>query len=384
MNPGLIERVRDIIGSVGPTQAAQAERLGMTPDKLCKSLNGTRRFNSLELALLAEAAGTTVDWLLSGREPRAALNVAARKNNDADSTQADAREILARYENIIDSLQRLGYPLPAPAALPTATTTSPHPGEQGEALAQAALEALGESPRSWSTIRFAAECERVFDVQIAATDLPDGLDGVAWAPQDFRLIIVTQTPTWTRQRFTLAHELGHILARDAEDDAVAEHVSPGKSRSFNEVRANAFAAALLMPRDEVAADARGDIDFYGIGKLAWGYQVSPSAMATRLKALGLIDSDHYKDAMGVTTRHAAQAAGGLEDHLKRANQARRGWVSRRLGHLAMEAYLRGDMSIRPLASLWEVDPHTLLDILEPPPTPQNDPAASETELVFTP
>ncbi|MFE8972889.1 ImmA/IrrE family metallo-endopeptidase [Streptomyces cyaneofuscatus] len=383
MNPALIERVREVIGRAGQTQAAQAERLGMTPDKLCKSLGGVRRFTSLELALLADAAGTTVDWLLSGRRPRAAVNVAARLNGQGEGTQADAQGVLALYGNLIDALERLGYSLPEPPQPLRAVATSLTAAEQGEELAQMALASLSGSPRSLGNEELAAECEDAYGIQIAATKLPDGLDGVAWAPKEFRLIVVTGTTKWTRQRFTLAHEIGHILAGDAEE-AVAEQLSPGLSRSLHEVRANSFAAAFLMPRDEIAQDARSGMGAWEIGKLAWKYKVSPSAMATRLKALGLINAEQRAETLKITTREAAHAAGELADHLKSAKAAEQGWPPDKISYLAARAYLQGDMSVRPLASLWEVDPDKLLDVLEPSEEVTSEPTAAETGLVFTP
>ncbi|MEV6261931.1 ImmA/IrrE family metallo-endopeptidase [Streptomyces sp. NPDC051784] len=383
MNAALIERVREVIGRAGQTQTAQAERLGMTPDKLSKSLSGVRRFTSLELALLADAASTTVDWLISGRQTREAANVAARRNGDGDSTQADARETLARYENLIDALARLGHCLPALPSLPSVKDPSPRAIDQGEELANEALTALSKSPRLMGNEELAAACEGTYGIQIAATKLPEGLDGVAWSPADFRLIVVASTAKWTRQRFTLAHELGHVLAGDAQD-AVAEHLSPGQSQSIHEMRANSFAAAFLMPRDEVARDAHAGMDAWAIGKLAWKYKVSPSAMATRLKGLGLIDVDQRREALKITTRDAAQATGGLADHLKGAKAAEQGWPPDTLSRLAARAYLQGDMSVRPLASLWEVDPATLLDVLEPSEDAASESTTVEAGLVFTP
>ncbi|MFE1230457.1 ImmA/IrrE family metallo-endopeptidase [Streptomyces sp. NPDC058745] len=383
MNPALIERVREVIGRAGPTQAAQAERLGMSPDKLSKSLSGVRRFTSLELALLAEAAGTTVDWLISGREPRAAINVAARRNGEGASTQSDARAILARYENIIDALMRLGYALPKPRTSPSIADGAARAVDQGEQLAQVALEALGVFPSACTNEKLANLCEEAYGVQIASTELPDGLDGVAWAPKDFRLIVVAKTAKWTRQRFTLAHELGHVLAGDAQD-IVVENLSPGIQQSLSEVRANAFAAAFLMPCDAVAKDAHGGMDASEIGRLSWKYRVSPSAMATRLKALKLIDAETRKEALGVTTREAAHTAGQLAEHLQYAKAGEQGWAPKVMSILATRAYLQGDLSVRPLASLWEVDPETLLDVLEPAKEPVLEPTAAETGLVFTP
>lgn len=94
----------------------------------------------------------------------------------------------------------------------------------------------------------------------------------------------------TRQRFTIAHELGHMLLN---------HVVPGEralrdpkaaySSGYDqprEMQANQFAAQLLMPEAVVRSMAR-----YGVsGRLdnfADEFQVSTTAMGYRLKNLGI-------------------------------------------------------------------------------------------------
>lgn len=91
----------------------------------------------------------------------------------------------------------------------------------------------------------------------------------------------------TRQRFTQAHELGHVLLN---------HVGPGKRKlrdvSFNartadwaEIDANAFAAELIMPEKYVRHFA-GKIN--DIKLLAQKFGTSPWAMRYRLINLGLL------------------------------------------------------------------------------------------------
>ncbi|PSF12409.1 ImmA/IrrE family metallo-endopeptidase [Marinobacter shengliensis] len=89
-----------------------------------------------------------------------------------------------------------------------------------------------------------------------------------------------------RNRFTIAHELGHVLLG---------HVAPGKKRkrdtTFNsngdwdEVDANAFAAELLMPEAYVREKAKTMTD---ISDLASFFGVSPTAIKNRLKNLGIL------------------------------------------------------------------------------------------------
>lgn len=89
-----------------------------------------------------------------------------------------------------------------------------------------------------------------------------------------------------RQRFTIAHELGHVLLG---------HVSKGKKAkrddNFNprgdwdEVDANAFAAELLMPELHVREIVKS---MTSISDLASHFGVSPTAIRHRLKNLGIL------------------------------------------------------------------------------------------------
>lgn len=97
-----------------------------------------------------------------------------------------------------------------------------------------------------------------------------------------------------RKRFTIAHELGHYFLHLKEepgefvDTAVDLHrnnaADEGAGRKRVEVEANQFAAALLMPEEQVRQlyAAINDVE-----KLAELFRVSKDAMAIRLATLGL-------------------------------------------------------------------------------------------------
>jgi Zn-dependent peptidase ImmA (M78 family) len=86
-----------------------------------------------------------------------------------------------------------------------------------------------------------------------------------------------------RQRFTLAHELGHLLLHQVGHAYRDRDYEPGTSRV--ELEANRFAAELLMPAWMVRAamaSTRGDTS-----RLARLFDVSEAAMRFRLSNLGL-------------------------------------------------------------------------------------------------
>jgi Zn-dependent peptidase ImmA (M78 family) len=100
-------------------------------------------------------------------------------------------------------------------------------------------------------------------------------------------ILLNREDSPNRARFTCAHELGHYLRRAGNDDKFeyVDYRGPlsGAGQDPEEVFANQFAAALLMPEDEV----RDRLDQgASVGELAWQFKVSADAMTYRLRNLG--------------------------------------------------------------------------------------------------
>lgn len=96
-----------------------------------------------------------------------------------------------------------------------------------------------------------------------------------------------------RQRFTIAHEIGHFILHKGTSLHVDEDFRVNlRDGSINdeEVEANAFAAELLMPTEFIRRDTQklGPVDQQASERLARRYQVSPRAMEIRLTNLGLL------------------------------------------------------------------------------------------------
>lgn len=89
-----------------------------------------------------------------------------------------------------------------------------------------------------------------------------------------------------RQRFTQAHELGHVLLKHVNESnrKMRDHnFRPGTDKL--EMEANAFAAELLMPEQYMEAMTRKTPD---ISQLADQLGVSMTALRYRLRNLGLL------------------------------------------------------------------------------------------------
>lgn len=136
-------------------------------------------------------------------------------------------------------------------------------------------------------------------VTLVVEALDRNVSGLLFRQGTDRAIGVNATHPMVRQRFTVAHELGHLCLHPGKE-LILDHVrvnlrddtsSSGTDRQERE--ANAFAAELLMPRAEVVDEVRRSLDRGGttdsrfIADLAQLFDVSEQAMEYRLVNLGL-------------------------------------------------------------------------------------------------
>jgi Zn-dependent peptidase ImmA (M78 family) len=132
-------------------------------------------------------------------------------------------------------------------------------------------------------------------VQVRYAPLDGELSGMAHIKDGIAVIGVNSLHHRNRQRFTLAHELGHIqLHRQRLEEEV--HLDRGSLRRDSlasqgtdpdEIEANVFASELLMPKPILDAILGGKLidleDDEAIDVLARRFRVSSAAMRYRLQ-----------------------------------------------------------------------------------------------------
>lgn len=110
------------------------------------------------------------------------------------------------------------------------------------------------------------------------------------------VIAVNPTHHQNRQRFTIAHELGHYFFHEGLEEHVDQNFriawrSSDSSKAINwlEVEANRFAASLLMPAKFLQNDLETlqALDARILALLAKRYIVSPESMKIRLSQFGI-------------------------------------------------------------------------------------------------
>lgn len=110
----------------------------------------------------------------------------------------------------------------------------------------------------------------------------DELDGINIKKGDETTIFYNKNKHLHRKRFTVAHELGHLVLGHTSD--VYEPADLNSSKP-EEVEANEFAAELLIPTKALKKDYAAEQD---TKKLANKYLVSEEALVIKVKSCGLL------------------------------------------------------------------------------------------------
>ncbi|MFI5503470.1 helix-turn-helix domain-containing protein [Nocardia asteroides] len=357
----IADRVRDVIRVSGLSQRDFGVRIGLDDSKLSKSLKGTRRFSSVDLARIAELSGRSVDWLVTGDEPQ--LAVAARTSG---GNATDVLRIAREYGGMRADMSVLGFRQPwCDLELDLGTGTY---RAQGQRLAEAAQALLPTGIEFRSSADYLDGLESTFGADICIVEIgPDQeFDGLAVSADDVKLIVLTAGAVPARQRFTLAHELGHLLAGDDQGVHLDEDIfAKAQRRSPSEQRANAFAAAFLMPeqvlRENVAAKGFEPEVF---AALACDLVVSPAALAYRMLDLRLIDSGLCDEFRRLTAAKAATLADRSAEYSKLVIAARTPRPPGLLVRDTYAAYEQGVATLRPYATLAGLDEAGLKAALE--------------------
>ena len=148
---------------------------------------------------------------------------------------------------------------------------------------------------------------RAKGIKLRYEALDDELSGMCFYKNETPVICVNAWHTNTRQRFTIAHELGHISLHDEvlKKGALVDKTitilhrdaSSAQGTYRIEVEANQFAANLLMPEKfirkylrEAGLDYGVTHDERAIEEMAKAFQVSTMAMAIRIGNLSSVYS----------------------------------------------------------------------------------------------
>jgi Zn-dependent peptidase ImmA (M78 family) len=130
--------------------------------------------------------------------------------------------------------------------------------------------------------------ERDLGIPVVIAALREGIAGCCWRDGGRTVLWVNGMQPAVRQRFTLAHELGHLRCGHDERMAVDTFDTlAGRTTDSREIQANAFAAELLAPAAGARAMVEGEPTLEDVVRIAARYGISAIAALYRLNTLGL-------------------------------------------------------------------------------------------------
>lgn len=278
------------------------------------------------------------------------------------------------------------------------------PGNIGEAVEQGERTAEEERKRlgiGAAPIPDMSELINEQGIWASGADFPDHMSGLFLKDHSFGMaIFVNADHARARKRFSYAHEYAHALLDRNVKAAVS---NKDNAAELGEKRANAFAAAFLMPREgvtillnnldkgkpsraektifDVATEGKIDvgirpapnsqhITYQDIAIIAHHFGVSYQAATYRLKSLSHISQKECETLLG-------QANNGrkyleildMSDDLEKP-EARKLWKRELRSHivrLAMEAYRREEISrgkLLELGKITDIAPDDLINLAE--------------------
>ena len=125
------------------------------------------------------------------------------------------------------------------------------------------------------------------------------VSGLCLIDTDFPVILVNNSASFTRQLFTIVHELGHILLQvdgltDVSDEYL-DHMEPAEREV--EVACNEIAAKVLFPSNSFAPDIQlfRDKGMESVASIAQKYSVSREVILRRFLGLHLVSLDAYQE-----------------------------------------------------------------------------------------
>jgi Zn-dependent peptidase ImmA (M78 family)/DNA-binding XRE family transcriptional regulator len=266
--------MRESREELGLSQSELAERLGRTQTAVSLWESGKRTAGLDDLIDIADALGIELSRLLPPNQARRPVEALLR----ATAVQLVDHQLYEAIDRLATDAE--GATLPEPELAVSAAAPS-----------HAANELLEKANIREPPVDVAMLCV-LCGVLVLERSFREALSGLVFAYEDGAVIGVNADHPETRQRFTIAHELGHYLLGHHERSPVyeerfhldlAERMPPGFDHRA-ERAANDFAADLLMPRRLMSAAFEQSQDPV---VLAEQFNVSQVAMGIRLIELGI-------------------------------------------------------------------------------------------------
>ncbi len=359
-------RIAALRGARGMTGERLGSLLGLTKSQMSKIENGTRKLDVSEVALVADALGVTLAEVL-GVERKGGLALAARVMSEPAQEEAlparrRVRQVLEAESALADAVGLLpAHPSEAGAAIVAKARaerrSAGSPVSRGTHLAGAVRDALGLGRAPIADL--VALCERHFGLAVLSWPTGNAVSGLCAHGDGVALSFVSTSFPPGHQRFTTAHELAHHILEDPREVIVESDLYAVQTPV--EQRANAFAAALLMPADGLhEVVVHRPVDASVLAELMREFMVSYRALLFRLadRSVRLLTPAQRDAWLERTPTSVLREAGDVSPaELTSPDQVKR--VPARLWQAAQHGYESGRVGIGVLSALLDEEAEDL-------------------------
>jgi Zn-dependent peptidase ImmA (M78 family)/transcriptional regulator with XRE-family HTH domain len=358
--------------------------LGLSRSQISKVEHGTRRLDVSEVAAIADALEVSLAEVL-GVERSGSLALAARvmatpRTDDTLPSRQRMRQLLEAEANLVSTTGlRESRPTASGrdvlAMIKDRGIPSSHvPWRDGQDLADTVRQGLGLGRAPISDV--AELAEQHFGIDVLAWPTGKAVSGLCAHGQGVAMMLISTDFPRGHQRFTAAHELAHHLLRDPREIVIDADLYDGSSAM--EKRANAFAAALLMPADGLHDVIAGrPVDETALVELMRHFGVSYSALLYRLasSSVGLLSARARDTWLEKPVHSVLRAANDpAPEELTTPDESKR--LPPRLWRAAQAGYQNGRVGIGTLAALADENAEQLFVRLAAngvcPPAPTDD------------
>ena len=306
------------------------------------------------LIALADALGVSVDYLVGGDRDMALEAVEFRKKkltSKREEAQVEARvlHLLERYLTVEELLDLSSVAWDKPREAPWPVPRGPEEAEHA-AVGLRAAWGLGLDPIPDLVELLEERGVKVLSMALANID---GLTArVRREDKGIAPVIVANAGDWgERQRFTVAHELGHMVLD------IAPKVDDEKS-------AHRFAGAFLIPAETLRGEIgkrRTSVGWGELFDLKRVFGVSVQALTYRCKDLGIFSNALFRQLFDEFSRRGWRRPPYREPH------AMEGEKPTRFERLCFRALAEGAISDAKAAELLGIPVHELNRRMEEPP-----------------
>ncbi len=273
------ERLEQARRLSGMSQQKLADLLGVNKMTISKYENGVLPLSSERLIAVCDVLGVGVDYFFRTAQVNLVGEPVFRKRKkllkkEENTILFQSRDILERQKEVMQILN--------------ITPVSVYPNKKSIVSSVEDAEVLSEYIRTeWKLgldpIENLMEVVEKNGFSVGVVDAPESFDALTVMSSDGeRLIVLRSEVPGDRQRFTLAHELGHYFIEGGVDI---------------EKSADLFAGALLVPRETLIADVgerRNNISLDELHDLKMKYGASMMAILYRMRDVGIISDTVLK------------------------------------------------------------------------------------------